>query len=167
MASHPQNCYIKIRSLSLVLTGVAMMWTLGVVIISTQTILAQAIEEQDIPVAKCVYDGQEYLMNAHIVNDEQTLSRMDFPDLPDNNAPQMILEKGETVTMELDGDKPVKLDAFLVDYDADVTETYPLKKINDNTFEVTETGIKTLEAVATFTDNTVSYTLLVDIEDKT
>lgn len=141
---------------------------LGVAIISTQTIPTQAIEEQDIPVAKCIYDGQEYLMNTHIVNDEQTLSRMNFPDLPDNNAPQMILEKGETVTMEFGGDKPIKLDAFLVDYNADVTETYPLKKINDNTFEVTETGIKTLEAVATFADDIqASYTLLVDVEDKT
>jgi hypothetical protein len=60
------------------------------------------------------------------------------------------------------------LNALVVDYDADVTETYPLKKINDNAFEVTETGIKTLEAVATFADDTqVSYTLLVDVEDKT
>ena len=139
-----------------------------VAIISMQTIPAQAIEEQDIPIAKCIYDGQEYFMDAHIANEEQKLSRMDFPDLPDNQRPQMVVKEGETVTVEFDDNKPSEITAFLVDYDADVTETYPLKKINDNTFEVTETGIKTLEAVATFADDIqVSYTLLVDVEDKT
>jgi hypothetical protein len=158
MAIYSYHFFANIRTLSSILIGVAMILTLAA--ISIQTISVQAIEEQDIPVAKCIYDGQEYFMNAHIVNDEETSSRANFPDLPDNNAPQLIVEKGETVTMQFDGGKPIELNAFLGDYDADVTETYPLKKTNDNTFEVAETGIKTLEAFATFADDTqISYTL--------
>jgi hypothetical protein len=76
----------------------------------------QAIEEQNIPLAKCIYDGQEYFMKAHIVND------LNFPNSPDNNVPQMIVEKGKTLTIEFDGDKPIKLNALVVDYDADILE---------------------------------------------
>jgi hypothetical protein len=137
------------------------MWTLA-----TVSIPVQAIEEHKVPLASCIYDGREYPMDAHIVNEEQTLSRIDFPNLPDNYEPQMIVQKDNTVTIEFKEDKPSKLNAYLVDYDADVTETYPLKKITEDTFELARTGIKTLEVVATFSnDMQVSYTLLVDVKD--
>jgi hypothetical protein len=54
----------------------------------------------------------------------------------------------------------------LVDYDADITETYPLEKVDENTFEATETGMKTLEVIATFPGNErISYTTLIDVKD--
>jgi hypothetical protein len=159
------SSYIKIRLLSYFLIwAAAVMSTLGVTL---QNIPVQAIEEHDIPKVKCIYNGQEDLMNAQIINDEQELSRLDFPDLPDNRRHLLEMEEGETVTFEFEDEKPSEITAFLVDYDADVTEIYPLKKINDNIFEVTQTGIKTLEAVATFEDDTqVSYTLLVDVKER-
>jgi hypothetical protein len=50
-------------------------------------------------------------------------------------------------------------------HDADITETYQLKKIDDNKFEITQSGIKTLEVIASFPDNEyVSYTMLVDVK---
>jgi hypothetical protein len=77
----------------------------------------------------------------------------------------MTIQQGEQLTMDFDGDKePTEIQALLVDYDADITETYPLKKIGDNQFEVTQTGIKTLEVIASFPDNEhISYTMLVDV----
>ncbi len=160
MASHINNQFFNKGLLLPIVSFVAVM----VFAISVQTISVHAIE--DIPQVKCKYNGQEYLMNPHLIDEEQNISRVDFPELPDNYEPVMTIEGGETVSMEFDGDKPAELQAFLVDYDADVTETYPLNKINENTFEVTKTGIKTLEAVATFDDDTqVSYTLLVDVEE--
>ena len=49
----------------------------------------------------------------------------------------MTIGQGEQLTMELDGIKqPTDIQALLVDYDADITETYPLKKIDDNKFEI-------------------------------
>ena len=80
----------------------------------------------------------------------------------------MIVKQGEDLTMEFDGKKPVEIQALLVDYEADITETYPLEKVNENTFEVNEAGIKTLEVIATFPDNQhISYTTLVDVMDDT
>jgi hypothetical protein len=62
--------------------------------------------------------------------------------------------------------QPAEIQAVLVDYDADVTETYPLEKVDENTFEATETGMKTLEVIATFPGNgRISYTTLIDVKD--
>jgi hypothetical protein len=141
---------------------------LGAVIatlISTQTIKLLSVEGQELPLAKCLYKGQEYLMNAHIASENQKLDHIDFPDLPDDNLPQLVVQEGERIRVEFDGDKPTEIKALLVDYDADVTETYPLEKINEGTFELTQTGIKTLEVIATFADDLqASYTLLVDVK---
>jgi hypothetical protein len=91
---------------------------------------------------------------------------MDFPDLPDDYVPQMIVKKGDELTMEFDDKKPVEIRALLVDYDADITETHPLEKVDENTFGATETGIKTLEVIATFPGNErISYTTLIDVKD--
>jgi hypothetical protein len=49
-------------------------------------------------------------------------------------------------------------------HDADITEIYQLKKIDDNKFEITQSGIKTLEVIASFPDKEhLSYTMLVDV----
>lgn len=156
----------KTRTLLLVTFVAGMLWTLSGISILTSP--AYAIQEQSIPLASCIYNGQEYPMNAHIASEDQKLSRIDFPELPDNYQHQMIVEQGKTVTIEFDGDKPSEINAFLVDYDADITETYPLKKVSEDTFELTQAGIKTLEVIASFSDDTqISYTLLVDVKDST
>jgi hypothetical protein len=123
-------------------------------------------EEPKIPQATCNYAGQEYSLTPHIFNDGEKSSRIDFPDLPDDHVPKMIVKEGEELTMEFDGENPTEVQALLVDYDADITETYPLEKVNENTFEAKETGIKTLEVIATFPDGQhISYTTLIDVQD--
>ena len=125
-------------------------------------------QEPDIPQATCTYKDQEYSLTPHnIFNDGKKSSRIVFPQLPDDHAPQMTVQPGEELTMEFDGDKqPNEIQALLVDYDADVTETYPLKKIDDNKFEITQPGIKTLEVIASFPDGEhISYTTLVDVKE--
>jgi hypothetical protein len=123
--------------------------------------------EPEIPQAICLYSDQKYYLTPHIYNDGEKSSTIDFPDLPDDHMPQMIVRAGDELTMEFDGKKPVNVEALLVDYDADTTETYPLEKIDENTFRATDAGIKTLEVIATFPDNEhVSYTTLVDVEDE-
>ena len=133
-------------------------------------ILAIAQEEEngepDIPQAICIYKDQEYFLTPHIFNDGEKSSRIAFPQLPDDYAPQMMIQQGDELTMKFEGDKqPAEIQAVLVDYDADVTETYPLKKIDTNKFEMTQTGIKTLEVIASFPNNEhISYTMLVDVK---
>ena len=102
-----------------------------------QTIAQEEDGEPSIPQAMCIYMSQEYSLTPHIYNDGEKSSRIAFPHLPDDYAPEMTIGQGEQLTMELDGIKqPTDIQALLVDYDADITETYPLKKIDDNKFEI-------------------------------
>jgi hypothetical protein len=121
--------------------------------------------ESEIPQATCNYAGQKYYLTPHIYKFGEKSTRIDFPDLPDDYMPKMIVKAGEELTMEFDDTEPIEIQAFLVDYDADITETYPLEKIDENTFAASETGIRTLEVIATFADNEhVSYTTLIDVK---
>ncbi|HJR46518.1 MAG TPA: hypothetical protein VJ799_00035 [Nitrososphaeraceae archaeon] len=123
-------------------------------------------EQPKIPQATCNYAGQKYYLTPHIFNDGEKSSRIDFPELPDDHMPKMIVKEGEELTMEFDGNNPTEVQALLVDYDADITETYPLEKVDDNTFKAKETGVKTLEVIATFPDDQhISYTTLIDVQD--
>lgn len=133
-----------------------------------QTIAQEEVGQLDIPQAICIYKDKEYSLTPHIFNDGERSSRINFPRLPDDYAPQMTIQQGEELTMEFDGDKqPTEIEALFVDYDADITETYPLMRIDDNKFEITQPGIKTLEVIASFPSNEhISYTMLVDVKDK-
>jgi hypothetical protein len=150
---------------AIVLSSVAAMLTL-VVYSPIQTIAQEEDGEPSIPQAMCIYKGQEYSLTPHIFNDGEKSSRIAFPHLPDDYAPEMTIGQGEQLTMEFDGIKQsTDIQALLVDYDADITETYPLKKLDDNKFEIIQSGIKTLEVIASFSDNEhVSYTMLVDVK---
>jgi hypothetical protein len=53
----------------------------------------------------------------------------------------MTLEQGVELKMEFHVDKKsTEIQALLVDYDADITEIYPLKKIDDNRLEITQSA---------------------------
>lgn len=132
-----------------------------------QIIAQEGVGQLDIPQAICIYKDKEYSLTPHIFDDGEGSDRISYPRLPDDYAPQMTIQQGEELTMEFEGDKqPSEIQALLVDYDADITETYPLKKIDDNKFEVAQPGIKTLEVIGTFPGNEhVSYTMLVDVKD--
>ncbi len=159
MAERPNNPPLIILSLALLFT----------IMISSQeansTTEAQEVEP-DIPEAVCIYEEYEYSLTPHILNDGEKSSRVAFPHLPDNYEPEMTMKQGGELEMQFDSDKqPTEIQALLVDYESDVTETYPLEKINDSTFKVTQTGIKTLEVIGTFADNEhISYTMLIDVE---
>jgi hypothetical protein len=117
----------------------------------------------EIPVAYCIYDGKEYKMKPYIYNKDHQRDTISYPDLPDRISPQMLIQRGETVTMKFD-EKPKHVTAYLIDYDADKTETYSLKKKGHSTFIIEPTGIKTLEVHATFSDHrNISYTILADV----
>ena len=117
----------------------------------------------DVPVAYCIYEGKEYKMKPYTYNKDHQQDIISYPDLPDRISPQMLIDKGQTVTMKFD-EKPKHVTAYLIDYDADKTETYSLKKKGHSTFIIEPTGIKTLEVHATFSDHrNISYTILADV----
>jgi hypothetical protein len=159
-------CSNKLTSILVAIVLLATMAIFTQAIYSPILAIAQENGEPDIPQAICIYKDQEYSLTPHIFNDGEKSSRIAFPQLPDDYAPQITIQQGEELTMEFRGDKqPAEIQAVLVDYDADITETYPLKKVDANKFEMTQTGIKTLEVIATFPDDEhISYTMLVDVK---
>src|SRR5919106_74190 len=147
-------CSNKLTSILVAIVLLATMAIFTQAIYSPILAIAQENGEPDIPQAICIYKDQEYSLTPHIFNDGEKSSRIAFPQLPDDYAPQITIQQGEELTMEFRGDKqPAEIQAVLVDYDADITETYPLKKVDANKFEMTQTGIKTLEVIATFPDD--------------
>ena len=60
---------------------------------SVQSLAQEDSGEPEIPQAICNYAGQKYYLTPHIYNDGEKSSRMDFPDLPDDYMPQMIVKK--------------------------------------------------------------------------
>lgn len=111
-----------------------------------------------------IYQGEEYsTLTPFFMKDGQRSIELGFPKLPDNFQPEMIVEEGQTITMKFE-DNPVRVEAFLIDYDADVPVSYPLEETSKNSFRVTPEGIKTLEVHATFPGNKqVSYSTLVKV----
>jgi hypothetical protein len=67
------------------------------------------------------------------MKDGQKIIQLGFPKLPDNIQPEMTIEEGQTITMNFEG-KPIQIDAFLTDYDADVPVRYPLEETSKNSF---------------------------------
>ena len=123
----------------------------------------QAILNQ-IPKVSGIYQGKEYpTLTPFFMKDGQTSVELGFPKLPDNIQPEMTIEEGQTVSIEFQ-DNPIRVQAFLVDYDADVPVGYPLEEVSKNTFRVTPEGIKTLEVQVAFPGNKqIFYSTLVDV----
>jgi NhaP-type Na+/H+ and K+/H+ antiporter len=119
---------------------------------------------KEISKVNSIYQGKEYsTLTPFFMKDGQKTIQLGFPKLPDNVQPEMTIEEGQTITMNFES-KPIQVDAFLTDYDADVPVRYPLEETTKNTFRVTPHGIKTLEVQAQFPGNEqVSYSTLVDV----
>jgi hypothetical protein len=97
------------------------------------------------------------------MKDGQSSVELGFPKLPDNNQPEMWVEEGQTISIEFQ-DNPIQVLASLVDYDADVPVSYPLKEVSKNMFRIAPEGIKTLEVEAVFPGNKqIFYSTLVDV----
>ena len=155
----------KSTILLLLLTGAICLALLTITLNTTYALVPEKRSDSvEIPVAYCIYDGKEYKMKPYIYNDkDHRRDIIGYPDLPDRISPQMLIQRGETVTMKFD-EKPKQVTAYLIDYDADKTETYSLKKNGHSTFNIEPTGIRTLEVHASFSDHrNISYTILADV----
>jgi hypothetical protein len=123
----------------------------------------QAMLDQ-IPTVSSIYQGREYpTLTPFFMKDDQASIELGFPKLPDNIRPEMTIEEGQTVSIEFP-ENPIRVKAFLVDYDADVPVGYPLEEVSKNTFKVTPEGVKTLEVQVAFPGNKqIFYSTLVDV----
>ena len=59
--------------------------------------------EPEIPQATCLYSDQKYYLTPHIYNDGEKSSTIDFPDLPDDHMPEMIVKSGDDLSFSQRG----------------------------------------------------------------
>jgi hypothetical protein len=144
--------------------------------------LAEAIRSTEmsthsIPQVLLIYNGHKYSMSPFVFAERGNLTKIQSPILPDTAMPELILQEGSTISFDLgtmgEGAPETKsvhnqVFAYAIDYEADVNSLHPLKKVTQNTFELTGiSGINTLELhvlVPGKDNNTyISFTKLVDI----
>ncbi len=90
-------------------------------------------------------------------------NKVGFPALPDSNT-DLNLEERTAISFQF-SQKPLKVEAFIVDYDGDIPSVLPLKKINSNSFEIASLpGIWNIEVHANFPGGIYSsYTALANV----
>jgi hypothetical protein len=124
------------------------------------------------PQAFMIYNGHKHSMSPFVFAEGGNLTKIQFPLLPDTAMPELTLQEGSTISFDVGsvgGTKtvPNQVYAYAVDYEGDVNSLFPLKKVGQNTFELSGTsGIKTLELHVLLPDNNnkyISFTKLVDI----
>ena len=121
--------------------------------------------KKNIPSIKLSYEGHTYPMLPFVVVQGQDVNKLNFPQLPDDFQPVVKIPQEGAFTLNFDT-KPRETNAFVIDYDADVTVISPVNKLGKDKFSVTGvTGPRTLEIRAIYSDDMyVTYTLLVQID---
>jgi hypothetical protein len=140
----------------------------------TITALAQSPDQEispthpNIPQATLIYDNNRYHMFPFAFVNNGQLNKIIFPGTPAEEATSnnsVRLQDGTRVSLQF-SKQPIRIDAYIADYDGDLPALHSLKKTSLNSFKVE--GIKgtyDLEVHAFFPDNQYSsYTLLVNVE---
>ena len=136
--------------------------------------LAQRVDQatpsthSDIPQAKLIYNNNRYDMSPFVFINGGQLNKISFPGLPGDEVSSntnVELKNGDLVSFQF-SKQPIRVDAYMSDYDGDVPTLNLLKKVSLNSFKVE--GIKgtlNLEVHAFFPDNEyTTYTLLVNVK---
>ncbi|HET7344647.1 MAG TPA: hypothetical protein VFJ05_02090, partial [Nitrososphaeraceae archaeon] len=122
----------------------------------------------DVPKAKLIYNNKLYDMSPFVSIKGGQLNKISFPGLPGEEGRTNInveLQNDNTLSFQF-SKQPIRVDAYIADYDGDIPTLHSLKKINLNEFKLE--GIKgtyNVEVHAFFPDNQyTSHTLLVNIK---
>jgi hypothetical protein len=119
-----------------------------------------------IPPVKLVYANHTYDMLPFVVVDEDGLRKLNFPRLADEYKPIVQISSGSPFSFEF-RNKPKEVNAFVIDYDADTREVFPLHKVGKYQFNSGKLdGIFSVEVRAIYDDGKyVTYTGLVKIHN--
>jgi F5/8 type C domain len=122
----------------------------------------------DVPKAKLIYNNNLYDMSPFVFINGGQLNKISFPGLPGDEGRNNInpeLQNGNTISFQF-SKQPIRVDAYIADYDGDIPTLHSLKKVNLNSFKIE--GIKgtyNIEVHAFFPDNQyTSHILLVNIK---
>ncbi|MGC2572680.1 MAG: discoidin domain-containing protein [Candidatus Nitrosopolaris sp.] len=115
------------------------------------------------PEAQLIVHGQKITMSPFVFIQGGKFSKLGFPALPDSDS-HINVQEGSTISFEFNK-KPLKVDAYIVDYDGDMPSALPLKQIGSNSFEIAKIpGIWNIEARVIYPDGKyTSYTALTNV----
>jgi hypothetical protein len=115
------------------------------------------------PEAQLIVHGQKITMSPFVFIESGKLTKLGFPALPDSDS-HINVQEGSTISFEFTK-KPLKVDAYIVDYDGDMPSALPLKQISPHSFEIAKIpGIWNIEARVIFPDGKyTSYTALTNV----
>ncbi|HET7147468.1 MAG TPA: discoidin domain-containing protein [Candidatus Nitrosopolaris sp.] len=117
------------------------------------------------PQAKLVYNNHKYGMSPFIFTDGGQLSKIQFPALPGDTNANLTVEQGNTINFQF-SKQPIKIDAFITDYDGDIPTVHPLKNVGPSAFQISgPLGIWQIEVHAVFPGNHyASFTTLANVQ---
>ncbi|MFZ0225194.1 MAG: discoidin domain-containing protein, partial [Candidatus Nitrosopolaris sp.] len=115
------------------------------------------------PQAQLIVHGQKITMSPFVFVGGGKFNKLGFPALPDSDT-HINVQEGSPISFEFNK-KPLKVEAYIVDYDGDMPSALPLKKIGSNSFEIAKIpGIWNIEARVTFPGGEYSsYTALANV----
>jgi F5/8 type C domain-containing protein len=135
----------------------------------SQDILSQSPSQSQsdiIPQARLIYNSQYYGMSPFVFVNNGQLNKIQFPSSVGDfqNGPTIL--RGSPISFQYNK-QPLRIDAFVADYESDVPELFILKKIDTNTFQLSgPVGLYNIEIHAIFADGQyTSHTILANIID--
>jgi hypothetical protein len=129
---------------------------------------ALAAADLEIPPISLEYNGGKLDLNPLINVKDKVLTKINSPESePDVDSVVYSINNGDKISFNL-GEKPSRVDAYLVDYEAEYNTLYALEKSGDQEFiaKAPSPGIYNAEVHALYPDGRyASYSKLVEIED--
>jgi len=120
--------------------------------------------EKEVPSLKVSFEEKDLDLHPYIHKDNEIITQIGIPEFFEtqtNDKPELTVKQGDKLTLEY-GKQPLEMKAYIIDYDSDVNEIYPVKQLDFSTIMIPEDapqGLKNLEIRCTYDNNEqVSYT---------
>ena len=120
--------------------------------------------EKEVPSLKVSFEEKDLDLHPYIHKDNEIITQIGIPkffETQTNDKPEFTVKQGDKLTLEY-GKQPLEMKAYIIDYDSDVNEIYPVKQLDYSTIMIPEDapqGLKNLEIRCTYDNNEqVSYT---------
>lgn len=162
--------FINIKGIMFPAIIVTFAFSLGVINVisplSQETAFAAA--DQDIPTISLEYNGGKLDLNPIVNVKDKILTKISSPESePDVDSVVYSINNGDKISFNL-GEKPSRVDAYLIDYEAEYNTLYALEKSGDQEFiaKAPSPGIYNAEVHALYPDGRyTSYSKMVEIKD--
>ena len=162
--------FINIKGIMFPAIIVTFAFSLGVinVISALSQETAFAASNQGIPSVSLEYNGGKLDLNPIINVKDKILTKINSPESePDVDSVVYSINNGDKISFNL-GEKPSRIDAYLIDYEAEYNTLYALEKSGDQEFiaKAPSPGIYNAEVHALYPDGRyASYSKMVEIKD--